>query len=593
MDMVTDNIDIWTSAIKTRSSAGRGSSKKLDLYGIKKLRELILELAVRGKLVPQDPNDEPASVLLERIAAEKTQLVKEKKIKKPKKIEEILESEKLFELPTKWEWARLDQLSPMSLFDGDWIESKDQDPSGEIRLIQLGDVGVNEFKDVSTKYINVEAFARLNCTQLMQGDILIARLPSPIGRACIFPSLSKMAITAVDVAILRHLNLLDEQYLVHSINSITFRNQVEEYGKGATRFRISTGNLKTILVPVPPLAEQHRIVAKVDELMALCDQLEQQTEASIDAHATLVETLLTTLTNSADAAELEQNWTRLADHFDTLFTTEQSIDQLKQTVLQLAVMGKLVPQDPNDEPAAVLLEKIAAEKTQLIKEKKIKKQKPLPSITEDEKPFALPEGWEWVNLQKLITVMDAGWSPACPPEPSPNDQTWGVLKTTAVQTLEYREIENKVLAAGKEPRQQYEVQAGDILVTRAGPKNRVGISCLVISTRPKLMISDKIIRFHLVELGLSERFISLCLNAGATADYLDAAKSGMAESQMNISQDKLKAAPIPLCPISEQKRMVNKVDQLMALCDELKTRLQHAQQTQLHLADALVEQAVG
>ncbi|MFQ1947861.1 restriction endonuclease subunit S [Aeromonas veronii] len=132
---------------------------------------------------------------------------------------------------------------------------------------------------------------------------------------------------------------------------------------------------------------------------------------------------------------------------------------------------------------------------------------------------------------------------------------------------------------------------GDILITRAGPKNRVGISCLVEKTRPKLMISDKIIRFHLVEVGLSERFISLCLNAGATAVYIDDSKSGMAESQMNISQDKLKLAPIPLGPIKEQNHIMDRVDQLMTLCDQLKSRLQTNQQTQLKLVDSLVEQA--
>jgi type I restriction enzyme S subunit len=189
--------------------------------------------------------------------------------------------------------------------------------------------------------------------------------------------------------------------------------------------------------------------------------------------------------------------------------------------------------------------------------------------------------------------MDAGWSPACPPEPSPNDDKWGVLKTTAVQSMEYREYENKVLADNKEPRPQYEVKVGDILITRAGPKNRVGVSCLVQSTRPKLMISDKIIRFHLVEAGMCERYISLCLNAGSTAEYLEAVKSGMAYSQMNISQDKLKAAPIPLCAVNEQHRIVAKVDELMALCEQLKARLSDAQTTQLHLADAVVENALG
>ena len=245
------------------------------------------------------------------------------------------------------------------------------------------------------------------------------------------------------------------------------------------------------------------------------------------------------------------------------------VKKLRELILELAIRGKLVPQDLNDEPASVLLERIAAEKAQLVKENKIKKIKVLPQISEIEKPFELPNGWEWSTLNTLITVMDAGWSPACPSEPSPNNDTWGVLKTTAVQNMEYREEENKVLAVSKEPRPQYEVKVGDILVTRAGPKNRVGVSCLVKKTRPNLMISDKIIRFHLAEVGISESYIALCLNAGATAGYLESAKSGMAESQMNISQDKLKLSPIPLASTHEQHRIVAKVDELMALCDQL------------------------
>jgi len=141
-------------------------------------------------------------------------------------------------------------------------------------------------------------------------------------------------------------------------------------------------------IALPPLAEQHRIVAKVDELMLLCDQLEQQTEESLSAHQTLVEVLLAALTESDSAVPVKEsfqtNWQRLAEHFDILFTTEASIEQLKQTILQLAVMGKLVPQNPNDEPASVLLEKIAKEKAELIADKKIKKQKPLPAITDEE-----------------------------------------------------------------------------------------------------------------------------------------------------------------------------------------------------------------
>ncbi|CCP05506.1 Type-1 restriction enzyme EcoAI specificity protein [Erwinia amylovora MR1] len=135
--------------------------------------------------------------------------------------------------------------------------------------------------------------------------------------------------------------------------------------------------------------------------MSLCDQLEQQSLTSLDAHLQLVETLLATLVDSQHAEELAENWARVSEHFDTLFTTEASIDALKQTILQLAVMGKLVPQDPNDEPASKLLKRIEQEKSQLVKEGKIKKQKPLPPVSDEEKPFDLPVGWEWCRLPDL------------------------------------------------------------------------------------------------------------------------------------------------------------------------------------------------
>jgi type I restriction enzyme S subunit len=318
-----------------------------------------------------------------------------------------------------------------------------------------------------------------------------------------------------------------------------------------------------------------------------------------------VETLLATLVESENADELATNWQRLAEHFDTLFSGaltstagigngggEWAIDRLKDTILQLAVMGKLVPQNPDDEPASELLKKIETEKAKLVKEGKIKKQKPLPEITDEEKPFELPQGWELVSLGSLVVKMDAGWSPACPPHPARDTETWGVLKTTAVQKMQYLEQENKELPDTKEPRPVYEVKTGDILITRAGPKNRVGISCLVKNTRPRLMISDKIIRFHLASPATCGEYITLCLNAGSTADYLENSKSGMAESQMNISQGKLLVAPIALPSLAEQHRIIAKVDELCALCDKLKARLQAASETQLTLTEALVEQAL-
>ncbi|MBK8890944.1 MAG: restriction endonuclease subunit S [Dechloromonas sp.] len=189
----------------------------------------------------------------------------------------------------------------------------------------------------------------------------------------------------IDVAINQDLKALQLSSEFNKQFFINFFKTLSIKGSGMTVAGIKQDELLGFNVPVPPLAEQHRIVAKVDELMALCDRLEaEQTDAGA-AHARLVATLLGTLTQSADAAELAANWQRLAEHFDTLFTTEASLDALKQTILQLAVMGKLVPQDPNDEPASELLKRIAKERARLEAEGTGKKSKATPLVGE-EKP---------------------------------------------------------------------------------------------------------------------------------------------------------------------------------------------------------------
>jgi type I restriction enzyme S subunit len=562
MDIITDNIDIWTSAIKTRSSAGRGSSKKLDLYGIKKLRELILELAVRGKLVPQDPNDEPASVLLERIAAEKAQLVKEKNLKKSKVLPEIAENEKSFMLPQGWEWARLQDIGH------DWGQKK---PDCEFTYIDVGAIN-KELGVVDQPTVLTESKAPSRARKLVRKGTVIYSTVRPylLNIAVINEHFEPEPVASTAFAIIHPFDGLSSSFIYRYLRSPTFISYVEGCQTGIAYPAINDKQFFSGVLPVPPAAEQHRIVAKVDELMALCDQLEQQTETSIDAHATLVETLLTTLTNSTDAAELEQNWTRLADHFDTLFTTEQSIDQLKQTVLQLAVMGKLVPQDPNDEPAAVLLEKIAAEKAQLIKEKKIKKQKPLPPITEDEKPFKLPEGWEWCLFGDVLFNRDAERIPLSVSDRRTRQGPYDYYGASGViDGIDNYLFDKPLLLIGED---------GANLINRSTP--------IAFIAKGKYWVNNHAHVLDGLTLNLLE-YACLHINAINLISYI----TGTAQPKMN--QAKMNGIVLAIPPESEQHRIVAKVDQLMTLCDQLKARLQQAQQTQLHLADALVEQALG
>jgi len=253
-NLITDHLDLWTAVVRPKSSAGRGSNSKLELTGIKKLRELILELAVRGKLVPQDPNDEPASVLLERIAAEKARLVKEKKIKKPKALPEIGEEEKPFELPEGWVWCRLNDI--MNISSGDGLTSKQMAVDGGIPV--FGGNGITGYHD----QYNVS-----------QPTLVIGRVGFYCGSVHITPENAWVTDNAF-ITTFSHLNI-DIKFLFLLLKA----TDLNENDNATAQPVISGRKLYPIVVCLPPLSEQRSIVTKVDELMALCDQLEQQSEA--------------------------------------------------------------------------------------------------------------------------------------------------------------------------------------------------------------------------------------------------------------------------------------------------------------------------
>ncbi|MEB3440183.1 restriction endonuclease subunit S [Pseudomonas sp. A2] len=553
---------------------------------IKKLRELILELAVRGKLVPQNPNDEPASELLKRVAEEKARLVAERNLRKQKPLEEIAEAKIPFELPPGWEWSQLGHISSDVQYGFTASANHQNEEPLLLRITDIQNDGVNWD---TVPGCNI-APAEISDYELKDGDIVIARTGGTIGKSYLVSGLTRSAVFASYLIRIGRLDSIYSGFTKIFLGSTFYWKQLYANSTGTGQPNVNGTALKGLLIPLAPMAEQYRIVAKVDELMALCDRLEAQQADAESAHVQLVQTMLDSLSQAIDAADFAASWQRLAEHFQTLFTNEFAIDALKKTLLQLAVMGKLVPQDLTDESASELLKRIEREKQRLVNEGLIKKQKPLVESTNSQIKPALPSSWKWVPLLDITTGMDSGWSPACLGNSSPSDDVWGVLKTTAVQVMSYLQHENKELPSHLEPRPEAETKVGDILFTRAGPMNRVGISCLVESTRPKLMISDKIIRFHPVELGVYGRFVALCLNAGETAKYLEQAKSGMAASQVNISQEKLRLAPIPLAPLREQHRIVKKVDQLMKLCDTLTQQINIARSKQTELLDTLMAQ---
>ncbi|MGL5371788.1 MAG: restriction endonuclease subunit S [Plesiomonas shigelloides] len=584
-NLITDHLDLWTAAVRPKSSAGRGASSKLELTGIKKLRELILELAVRGKLVPQDPSDEPASVLLERIAIEKAQLVKEGKIKKPKALAEIGEEEMPFELPEGWEWARLGNITSAST--GFAFKSVQYQESGTfvLRVTNINPDGTINQDD--KKYISPSSATQDYAKYLLEkDDILLVMVGGSLGKLGRVTEDVLPALLNQNMWKLARFGTVPVDYFIYGLTHIN-RNQIQI--TESTHGHLAQGEYMDKFMPIPPLREQHRIVAKVDELMALCDQLEQCSESQLAAHQTLVETLLATLTDSGDADELAQNWARLSTHFDTLFTTEASIDALKQTILQLAVMGKLVPQDPSDEPASVLLARIAAEKAQLVKEKKIKKEKLLPAISEEEKPFELPLGWVWSRISESSLFCEYGSS-----EKTVSELSDGVpvLKMGDIQEGKIILGCHQVVSSQIDDLPNLYLKKGDVLYNRTNSAELVGKTGMFDGDDDTYTFASYLIRIRCSIHNIRPEYLTLCMNSPLFRKTQIEPHIKQQCGQANVNGTLMKSMLVSIPPYHEQVLILQKIHELMTLCDQLKSRLQTSQQTQLALAEALVEQAL-
>lgn len=580
--LITQHIDTWTSALQTRSTAGRGNNGKIDLYGIKKLRELILELAVRGKLVPQDPNDEPASELLKQIAKERDELVKRKVIRKPKKIEKITNTKIPFELPNGWEWCYLNDI-------GDWGAGSTPNRSnldyynGNIPWFKSGELHSDFISDSEEKVTEL-ALQECSLRNNNVGDVLIAMYGATIGKTSI---LNVRGTTNQAVCACTPYSGVSNIYLLTFLKA--YKRVFIGMGAGGAQPNISREKLIATVFALPPKAEQNRIICKVNQLMSLCDQLEQQSLTSLEAHSQLVNTLLATLTNSQNAEELAENWARISQHFDTLFTTEASIDALKQTILQLAVMGKLVPQDPNDEPASELLKRIEQEKAQLVKEGKIKKQKPLPPINEDEKAFELPAGWLWCKFGILSDFINGDRGGSYPNKNEyvehgiPWINTGHIEKNGTLSTVKMNFITQKKydeLRSGK-------ICEGDLVYCLRGAT--FGKTSFVTPYNQGAIASSlMIIRPHLIELG---SYIYNYLISPLGKSQIFRFDNGSAQPNLSANSVMLYAFPCP--PLKEQLRISYQIKMLSELCEILKSRLRSAQQTQIHLADALTDAALS
>ncbi|QOV23182.1 restriction endonuclease subunit S [Anabaenopsis elenkinii] len=544
-----------------------------------KLRELILQLAVMGKLVRQDANDEPASVLLEKIKLEKENLVQQGKIKKDKPIPIEKSFELLNKIPQNWQWVKLQDVC-IVITDGDHLAP----PQTEIGipLLVIGNVR-NGFLDfTNTRFVPEEYFTRLDVIRVpKKGDILYTLVGSygiPV-----LVNTDKPFCVQRHISIIKPSQFFNVEYLKYLLSSEMVLKQATECATGIAQKTVPLSGLRKMVVPLPPLAEQKRIVEKCDRLMSLCDEIEKQQKQKQDSIVRMNESAIAQLLSSQNPDDFRHHWERICNNFDLLYSVPETIPKLRQAILQLAVMGKLVRQDPNDEPAAVLLEKIKLEKEWLIKEKKIRKSQILPAIEIDEVAFKLPVGWEWTRLDDICSKITDGvhktpkYTECGIPFLSVTQLKNGMLDFSNTKYISHEDHEIYY--------QRCNPEKGDILICKVG--GTIGITTVVeVDIEFSIFVQLALIK----QIIVNPYYLKFVLLSDEVQNYIKENSVGSAIPY--ISLEKLKYIQVPLPPLAEQKRIVEKCDRLMSLCDRLEAKLKQGRESREKLMEVAAKQVL-
>ncbi len=549
--------------------------------GIARLRELILTLAMQGKLVEQDPKDPPASELLKEIEAEKKRLVKEGKIKKPKPLPPIKPEEMPYDLPPGWEWVRLgDICSYIQRGKG----PKYVDVSTH-QVISQKCVRWHGLDLGPARYIDPASLMKYESIRFLRvGDLLWNSTGTgTIGRACLVPQeLEDTEIVADShVTVIRPIEV-SSVFFWRWIQSPTVQNEIEGSASGTTnQIELNTSTVIKHLMPLPPLPEQHRIVARIDQLMARCDALEklrrQREEKRLAVHAAAIRQLL--------HAPEGSTWDFIGQHFRELYTVKENVAELRKAILQLAVMGRLVPQDPNDPPASELLKEIEAEKKRLVKEGKIKKTKPLPPIKPEEVPYDLPPRWEWVRLGEICSYIQRGKGPKYVDVSTHRVISQKCVRWYGLDLEPARYIDPASLA-------KYEpirfLRVGDLLWNSTGT-GTIGRACLV----PQELKDTEIVADSHVTvirpIEVSSVFLWRWIQSPTVQNEIEGSASGTT-NQIELNTSTAINHLMPLPSLSEQQRIVARIDQLMVLCDTLEYQIDAATDKQTELLNAVMAQ---
>ena len=484
------------------------------------LKNSILQLAIQGKLVEQFPLEGTAEELFAQIQQEKKRLIAEKKIKREKPLPEITEDEKPFDIPESWKWVRVQEIVCLN-------PKNDLSDDLEVSFIPMALVD-DGYRNNHSFEIKKWGDIKKGFTHFADGDIGIAKITPCFQnrKSVVFRNLKNgCGAGTTELSIVRVVNdLLSRDFLLWFFKSAYFiENGVKSFTGTAGQQRIHKDYLSMCCFPLPPLAEQKRIVAKIEELLPYIDRYEQA-------------------------------WSTL-EQFNSRFP-----EDMKKSLLQYAIQGKLVEQRPGEGTAEKLFAQIQEEKQQLIAEKKIKKEKPLPEITEDEKPFDIPESWKWVRWGDLSQSIQYGYN-----APAQESGRIKMVRISDIQngrvlwdSVPYCEIKEDDIST-------YLLDANDILFARTG--GTVGKSYLVKEVPEEAIYAGYLIRTRYSSL-LCPEYLKYFMESQL---YWEQLRNGtIATAQPNCNGKTLSKMVLPFPPLAEQKRIVEKLEQLLPLCERLK-----------------------
>ena len=542
---------------------------------LESLNKIILDLAIRGKLVEQNPEDEPASELLKRIKEEKERLIKEKVIKKEKELLKIEEDEIPFEIPESWEWVRLGEI-------GIWGSGATPSRS-KLEYYQNGDIPWLKTGELNDSYIyNSEekitklALEKTSLRLCKAKDVLIAMYGATIGKLGILEieATTNQACCACTVY-----QGIYYKFLFYFL--MARRESFKSQGAGGAQPNISKEKIINSLFTLPSLAEQKRIVEKVERLQGLIKNLKEVYLLNEESRLNLKKSLLAEIEKSNSDKELLKNLELVFSNFDKVIRSKEDIKDIRNLILSLAIKGKLVEQNSEDKPASELLTRIKEEKERLIKEKVIKKEKELPKIEKDEIPFEIPKSWEWVRLGEILNLLTDGAHKT--PKYVENGVPFLSVKNMSNGKLNFDDVKYITQEEHIELSKRCNVEYGDLLLTKVGT---TGIPVIVDTYREfNIFVSVALLKFN--KNCIDVKFLRLLLQSPFVYNQSQENTKGVGNKNWVLKD--ISNTKIILPPLAEQQRIVERVEKLMSICDMLEEKIVESERVSEKLLESLVK----